>query len=282
MTPQALLHDARQRLIQVLGLPPDEARSEAQILLREALGVTRAWLIANAEQTLTAAQADDFEQLLHRRLQGEPIAYIFRRREFYGLEFAVAPGVLIPRPDTETLVEAALARIPLHAPLRVLDLGTGSGAIAIAIAANRPQSAVIAVDQSEVALSIAQTNADKLGATNLRLLHSDWFAALAGETFDLIVSNPPYIANADPHLQQGDLRFEPPGALASGVDGLDDIRRIVVAAPEHLNANGWLLLEHGYDQAERVSELLNSAGFTEIGHAADLANIQRVTLGKKL
>lgn len=280
MTLQALLNDARQRLIQALGLPPDEARSEAQILLRETLQVTRAWLIANAEQTLTDTQAADFEQLLQRRLQGEPVAYIFGRREFYGLELAVAPGVLIPRPDTETLVEAALTRIPAQAPLCVLDLGTGSGAIALAIAVNRPQASVTAVDRSEVALSIAQINADKLGATNLHLLHSDWFAALAGETFDLIVSNPPYIANADPHLQQGDLRFEPPGALASGPDGLDDIRRIVAAAPEHLNANGWLLLEHGYDQAERVAELLDAAGFTEIGHAADLAGIQRVTLGK--
>lgn len=280
MTLHALLTKARQRLTQALGLPPEEARSEAQILLREALDVTRAWLIANAERTLTDEQHAGFQRLLERRLQGEPVAYILGSREFYGLEFAVAPGVLIPRPDTETLVEAALARIPTAAPLRILDLGTGSGAIAIAIAIHRPMADVTAVERSEAALAIARTNVEKLGAKNLRLRHSDWFAALTGESYDLIVSNPPYIANADAHLTQGDLRFEPATALASGADGLDDIRRIAAATPGHLNPGGWLLLEHGYDQAARVAELLKGEGFAEVGHAADLAGIQRVTLGK--
>lgn len=281
MTPQALLTDARQRLKEALSLPPDEARSEAQILLCAALNVTRAWLIAHAQQLLTDVQVSDFHKLLHRRLLGEPVAYILGRREFYGLDFAVAPGVLIPRPDTETLVEAVLARIPESAPLRILDLGTGSGAIAISIAVNRPRTQAIAADRSEAALKIARENASRLGATHLRFVTSDWFSALDGEIFDIIASNPPYIADADPHLGQGDLRFEPRNALAAGGDGLDDIRRIVRQAPAHLAPGGWLLLEHGYDQAQPVANLLKQAGFTEIGHAADLAGISRVTLGRK-
>lgn len=281
MTPQALLTDARQRLKEALSLPPDEARSEAQILLCAALNVTRAWLIAHAQQLLTDVQVSDFHKLLHRRLLGEPVAYILGRREFYGLDFAVAPGVLIPRPDTETLVEAVLARIPESAPLRILDLGTGSGAIAISIAVNRPRTQAIAADRSEAALKIARENASRLGATHLRFVTSDWFSALDGEIFDIIASNPPYIADADPHLGQGDLRFEPRNALAAGGDGLDDIRRIVRQAPAHLAPGGWLLLEHGYDQAQPVADLLKQAGFTEIGHAADLAGISRVTLGRK-
>lgn len=281
MTPQALLRTARQQLIET-GLPSEEARSEAQILLCAVLSVTRAWLIANAEQTLTDAQLADFHKLLQRRVQGEPVAYILGHREFYGLDFAVAPGVLIPRPDTETLVEAALSRIPKTVPLHILDLGTGSGAIAVAIAVNRPSTQVIAVDQSETALEIAQKTVDRLSATNLRLLKSDWFSALSGEIFDIIVSNPPYIADADPHLNQGDLRFEPRSALAAGSDGLDEIRRIVAESPKHLAPGSWLLLEHGYDQAVKVAGLLEQAGFTDIGHAADLAGIQRVTLGRKI
>lgn len=278
---QALLAQAQRRLAETLELSADEARIEAQALLRHALdGVSRAWLITHAEQTPTAAEQASFDSLLQRRLQGEPVAYILGGREFYGLEFVVAPGVLIPRPDTETLVEAALRHIPQNRRWRILDLGTGSGAIAIAIAANRPLSAVVAVDSSEAALAVARENAERLGANNVRLLHSDWFSALAGEAFDIIVSNPPYIAAADPHLAQGDLRFEPRTALASGEDGLDDIRRIAAVAPAHLAQDGWLLLEHGYDQAERVADLLKEAGFTEIGHATDLAGIQRVTLGR--
>lgn len=251
------------------------------MLLGEVLDVSRAWMIANAEATLAPALGERFFALLQRRLDGEPVAYILGRREFYGLEFKVAPGVLIPRPDTETLVETALQRIPAHSPLRVLDLGTGSGAIAIAIAVHRPQAQVVAIDASPDALDIARTNAAALGAANLRLLQSDWFSALEQQCFEIIVSNPPYIAAADPHLIQGDLRFEPSTALASGVDGLDDIRRIVATAPAHLTAGGWLLLEHGYDQSGRVAELLKGEGFAEVGHATDLAGIERVTFGRK-
>jgi release factor glutamine methyltransferase len=164
----------------------------------------------------------------------------------------------------------------------VLDLGTGSGAIAIAIAVHRPLAKVTATDRSEAALEVARGNVERLSPGNVRLLRSDWFGALEGEVFNVIVSNPPYIAAADPHLSQGDLRFEPSGALVSGEDGLDDIRAIVAQAPAHLVCGGWLLLEHGYDQAERVAGLLQAAGFEDVGHAADLAGIARVTLGRKL
>ncbi|HQR50883.1 MAG TPA: peptide chain release factor N(5)-glutamine methyltransferase [Methylophilaceae bacterium] len=279
---QALLVQARQRLADTLDLPGNEAALEAQILLRHMLGgVSRVWLISNEGQALTGDQQARFDTLLSRRLQGEPIAYILGRREFYGLEFGITPDVLIPRPDTETLVEAALQRIPEGQPCRVLDLGTGSGAIAIAIAAHRLLAMVTAVERSPAALEVARGNAARLSAGNLRLLQSNWFSALEGEVFDVIVSNPPYIAAADPHLSQGDLRFEPASALASGCDGLDDIRLIIAQASAYLVLGGWLLLEHGYDQAPRVAALLRDAGFGEIGHAADLAGIARVTLGRR-
>jgi release factor glutamine methyltransferase len=238
-------------------------------------------MIANAEQALAPEPIERFLALLHRRLLGEPIAYILGRREFYGLEFRVGPGVLIPRPDTETLVEVALQRIPAQSSRRVLDLGTGSGAIAIAIAVHSPQAEVVAVDRSDAALEIAGRNAAALAPGNVHLLRSDWFSALHAQRFDVIVSNPPYIAADDPHLQQGDLRFEPPTALASGADGLDDIRRIIRETPDHLVAGGWLLLEHGYDQSGKVAELLRAGGFAEVGHATDLAGIERVTFGRK-
>jgi len=292
---QVLLLQARQQLVDKLALAASEARIEAQILLRHALGgVSRAWLIAHEEQTLTLEQQTLFDHLLQRRLQGEPIAYILGQREFYGLEFGVTPDVLIPRPDTETLVEAALELIPENLPspqpspacgrggVRVLDLGTGSGAIAIAIAKQRPNANVTAVDVSKTALEVARRNAQRLGAENVRFLLSDWFLELDGETFDIIVGNPPYIVVDDPHLGQGDLRFEPASALASGADGLNDIRSIVAQAPQHLAPGGWLLLEHGYDQAEQVAELLKGAGFKQISHGADLAGILRVTVGKAI
>jgi release factor glutamine methyltransferase len=280
---QARLENARQQLADALDLPVDEARLEAQILLRHALGnVSRAWLMAHGEQALNSAQIAHFQGFLCRRLQGEPVAYILGQREFFGLEFAVTPDVLIPRPDTETLVEAALRCVPENKSCRVLDLGTGSGAIAIAIAVYRPLARLTATDCSEAALKVAHGNAEGLSAGNVRLLRSDWFSALEGEVFDVIVSNPPYIAATDPHLNQGDLRFEPSGALVSGKDGLDDIRAIVAQVPAHLAPGGWLLLEHGYDQAERVAALLEDAGFKDVGHAADLAGIARVTLGRKV
>ncbi|PJB05555.1 MAG: peptide chain release factor N(5)-glutamine methyltransferase, partial [Hydrogenophilales bacterium CG_4_9_14_3_um_filter_59_35] len=194
--------------------------------------------------------------------------------------FKVTPAVLIPRPETELLVELALERIPADGPCRVLDLGTGSGAVAVTLALHRPQAKVIAVDQSATALEVARENAQQLGAGNLRLIQSDWYAALDGEKFDLIVSNPPYIASADPHLAQGDLRFEPAAALASGANGLDDIRTIVRGAATHLKPGGWLLFEHGYDQAAACRELLVQSGFEQIGSSTDLAGIERVSYGQ--
>lgn len=275
-----LLSDAQARIASALDLPVQEARIEAQILMRTALGnLSRAQLILSDNQTPSPVQAELFYAMLERRLAGEPVAYILGKREFYGLEFKVSADVLIPRADTETLVEAALALIPPQQPYRVLDLGTGSGAIAIAIAHQRPQASITAVDASPAALGIAAENARSLTTGNIRLLHSHWFSAVENETFDVIVSNPPYIAAQDPHLQQGDLRFEPPGALASGQDGLDDIRHIVQEAPRHLTAHGWLMLEHGYDQAGAVRQLLIAAGFKQVHSRQDIAGIERVTLG---
>lgn len=280
MTIDDLLRQAVLALTATLGLDPREARLEAQILLGHALGQVRAWLIAHAADALTPAQAGQFLALLQRRLGGEPVAYLLGEREFYGLAFRVTPAVLIPRPETELLVELALARIPAGRPWRVLDLGTGSGAVAVALALQRPAAEITAVDQSAAALAVAEDNAARLGTRNLHFLHGDWYAPLGEARFELIVSNPPYIAAADPHLTQGDLRFEPAVALASGADGLDDIRRIVAGAAAHLAPAGWLLFEHGYDQAAACRQLLVQAGFQQVASAADLAGIERVSYGQ--
>jgi release factor glutamine methyltransferase len=218
--------------------------------------------------------------LFERRLNGEPIAYLLGKREFYGLNFKISPATLIPRPDTELLVELALQRIPPHEPYRVLDLGTGSGAIALAIAHARPATEVLASDASHTALEVARENAQRLGIANAAFVQSDWFAALSTQRFDLIVSNPPYISVGDPHLQCGDVRFEPSSALASGDDGLYDIRCIVARTQAYLQPGGWLLLEHGYTQAAQVRELLRQAGFGEVFSAPDLAGIERVSCGR--
>ncbi|MGE5028065.1 MAG: peptide chain release factor N(5)-glutamine methyltransferase, partial [Betaproteobacteria bacterium] len=262
------------------GLDPREARLEAQILLCRALGQNRSWLVSHDQDVLLPEQAATFAALVERRRKGEPVAYILGEREFYSLNFKITPAVLIPRPETELLVELALERIPSGQPGRVLDLGTGSGAVAIALALHRPQAEVLAVDQSAAALDIAQKNAQTLDARNLSFAQSNWYSALAGEKFDLIVSNPPYIASADPHLKQGDVRFEPVSALAAGPDGLDDIRLIVKDAPAHLNPYGWLLFEHGHDQAETCRQLLTQTGFTQVSTSDDLAGIPRVTYGQ--
>lgn len=257
----------------------NDARMEAQLLLQHAFYVNRAWLISHAEDLATPEQQQVFEALLQRRLNGEPIAHILGSREFYGLPLKVTADTLIPRPDTETLVEASLEKIPKTTQAQVLDLGTGTGAIALAIAKHCPQAHVTAVDFSENTLSVAHENAEKLAIPNVSFLHSDWFSALNNQQFDVIVSNPPYIAENDPHLSQGDVRFEPKSALTSGADGLDDIRQIIASAPQYLRPNGWLMLEHGYDQAQEVAELLAQVQFCQIGHRLDLAGIQRVTFG---
>jgi release factor glutamine methyltransferase len=260
-------------------LNTQEAVLEAQLLLQHVLNANRAWLIAHQNDVLEANINEAYRALINRRLNGEPIAYILGAREFYGLNLKVTPATLIPRPDTETLVDATLAKIPLQKNLNICDLGTGSGAIALAIAKHRPQAFVLALDASQATLDIAIDNAKNLAIANAKFILSDWFNALKNEKFDLIVSNPPYIETNDAHLKQGDLRFEPIAALASGQDGLDDIRRIINQAPQHLNPHGWLLLEHGYNQAEKVAALLKQAGFGQISHAQDLSGTDRVTIG---
>lgn len=255
-------------------------RIEARVLLREVLKQNDAYLLAHGDDTLSAEQAQQYVALVVRRVAGEPVAYITGRREFFGREFAVNPSVLIPRPETELLVELALQRLPAGAPGRVLDLGTGSACIGITIAAERPQAQITLVDASEDALEIARANAAQWAPSNTRVLHSDWYSAVTAERYDLIVANPPYVADGDAHLQQGDLRFEPRSALASGVDGLNDLQRIIARAPQHLRAGGWLLLEHGFDQAVACAWLLEAAGFQEVFNAPDLAGLPRVSGGR--
>lgn len=277
-TVQQWLQTARQQLAQFV--PPDEASMEAQILLMHVLNVNRAWLIGHATDTVAASAINTVQSLLQRRLQGEPVAHILGSREFFGLLLKVTPDTLIPRPDTETLVEAALEKI--NGRMRVLDLGTGTGAIALAIAKYAPACEVVAVDASAGALAVATENAATLQLNNVQCIASQWFSALPASKFDLIVSNPPYIESSDPHLQQGDLRFEPMSALASGADGLQDIRQIVAQAPDYLNAGGWLMLEHGYNQAEAVQQLLKAAGLQQIQTRHDLGGNPRVTLAQWL
>lgn len=294
-TIQFFLTQGRAALESALSLDSATARTEVLMLLQHALNVTRTHLLARPEQVLDGAQAAAYRALLQRRLAGEPLAYIVGEREFYGLMFKVTAATLIPRPETELLVELALQRIPPFSSgpaatlsrgrgwgekFRVLDLGAGCGALALAIAHARPDVGVVAVDASIEALAVARENARRLNIENVSLLQSDWFSAFDGQRFDLIVSNPPYIAEGDPHLAQGDLRFEPRTALASGADGLADIRRIVAQAKAHLDPGGWLLFEHGYDQAAPSRELLRQAGFGEVFSARDLAGIERASGGR--
>jgi len=276
-----LLREAQTALADTLRLSANEARIEAAMLMCRALGaVSRAWLIAHEQDAVQPGQRIAFDAMLQRRVRGEPMAYILGEREFFGLSFKVTPATLIPRPETELLVELALQRIPKNQNCRILDLGAGSGAIALSIAHARQNIEVVAVDASPDALEVAHGNAARLGIGNTAFVHSDWYAALGQQRFRVIVSNPPYIAESDAHLGEGDLRFEPGAALASGADGLDDIRHIVAGAQAHLEPDGWLLLEHGYDQAARVRQLLRDSGFAEVFSARDLAGIERVTGGK--
>jgi release factor glutamine methyltransferase len=316
------------------GLDAESANLEAQLLLQHALNVNRAWLIVHEHENLAPSIEAAYSAMLERRLNGEPIAYILGYREFYGLNLKVTADTLIPRADTETLVEAALARIPAHSAtlplsptlsrkrargqttqafhqqhhanlaahsprplageglgergdvanrendnIKILDLGTGTGAIALAIAKHRPQANVTALDASQAALDTAIENAQNLKIPNVNFVLSDWFSALNDEKFDIIVSNPPYIEAADPHLKQGDLRFEPLSSLASGADGLDAIRAIITQAPQHLNPHGYLMLEHGYNQASAIAKLLSQHQFTEISTLKDFGGNNRVTIG---
>ena len=250
-------------------------------MLQKILHVPRVYLLCHPERYLNDAEYTLYDELLQRRLQGEPVAYILGEREFFGLNLKVTPATLIPRPDTELLVELAVQRIPAQDHCAVLDMGTGTGAIALAIAQACPQAEVLACDASAAALAVAQENAQNLCIQNVTFMQSDWFAALGIQQFMLIVSNPPYIAEGDPHLARGDVRFEPVSALVSGADGLDDIRHIINKSSSHLLPGGWLLLEHGYDQAERVRSFLHDAEFDNVFSACDLAGIERVSGGRK-
>lgn len=260
-------------------LGPADGMGEAAILLAHVLGVDRAWLIAHGGDRLRPDAATRFDALVARRAAGEPVAYLVGRRGFHALELAVSPAVLIPRPETELLVECALARMPIDAALDVVDLGTGSGAIALAIAAARPRARVLATDVSAAALDVARANAARLGLSNVAFAQGPWWMALAGRRFDLVVSNPPYLAEDDPHLEAGDLRFEPRAALAAGPDGLDALRVIAAGAPAHLAAGGWLLVEHGRDQGPAVRTLFAEAGLGAITTHRDLEGRDRVTEG---
>lgn len=265
---------------------------DAQAIITFLLGVDRAYLIANPTRVLTESEDARVDLLVAQRSMGQPIAYLTGQREFYSRDFAVGPDVLIPRPETETLVEAALARLAPHSavpgaanaatardPISLLDLGTGSGAIAITLACERPDLSVTATDASESALAMARANAMTHGRA-IEFVRGEWYDPLAGRRFHLIVANPPYVAAGDPHLTQGDLRFEPEQALTDGsLDGLGSIRAIVQGAPGHLKPGGWLLLEHGYDQAQAVRGLLQAAGFKRLVSIEDLAGIPRVAGG---
>ncbi len=257
----------------------ESARLDAELLLCHVLGVNRSWLYAWPDKSLDALQLQRFDEVVARRAAGEPVAHILGEREFWSLTLKVTPDTLIPRPDTELLVEQALFLLPEEAAWKVADLGTGSGAIALAIARERPRCHVVATDFSEAALAVARENAARNGISNVEFRQGRWGEALGEERFDLIVSNPPYIAEGDSHLAEGDVRFEPRTALVSGLDGLDDIRQIARDVGAHLHNGCWLLLEHGYGQGESIRAILLENGFHQVTTWHDLAGLERVTGG---
>jgi release factor glutamine methyltransferase len=259
----------------------EEGAQEAAVLLAHALGRSRSWLYAHGDAAADAVAAARYRQWLQARLDGMPVAYLTGSRGFWSLQLEVTPATLIPRPETERLVELALERLPPDVDADIVDLGTGSGAIALAIAAERPRARVTAVDASEEALQVARRNAATNRVDRVEFLYGDWWSPLAGRRFDLVLSNPPYIADDDRHLGAGDLRFEPRMALASGADGLDAIRAIVAGTPAHLHDGGWLLIEHGWEQGRAVRALFEAAGFVDVATETDLEGRERVTRGRK-
>jgi release factor glutamine methyltransferase len=271
---QSWLKAAAARLTQ-----SDSSRRDAEILLGFVTGRARTFLMAFGETLLMQQQQEQLERLLVRRERGEPVAYLIGEREFWSLPLSVSPATLIPRPDTECLVELALERLPSSA-CNILDLGTGTGAIALALASERPDCTVTGVDLQPEAVALAQHNAQKLAIGNAQFLQGSWFAPLAGQTFALIASNPPYIDAADPHLAQGDVRFEPSSALVAQQHGLADLSAIVQQAPQYLQPQGWLFLEHGWQQGESVRALLQAAGFISIATRRDYGDNDRVTFGQ--
>jgi len=259
----------------------DSDRLDAEVLLAHVLGKPRSHLHAWPDARLAADQATRYRRLLARRAAGEPVAYLTGRREFWSLEFEVSPATLIPRPETELLVEQALEVLPAGAPLRIADLGTGSGAVAVALARERRHWRLCATDRCSAALQVARRNAVRLGAAQIDFVRGDWCAAFAGCSLDAIVSNPPYVAEQDPHLGQGDARFEPRTALAAGPRGLDDLARLINDAGRVLRAGGWLFLEHGAEQAAAVRSLLTDRAFGDMQTLRDLAGLERVTRAHK-
>jgi release factor glutamine methyltransferase len=272
------LQSASRRLTTLPDSAPD---LEAEILLTSALNKPRSHLHAWPDKALTPEENSSFQTLVTRRLNGEPIAYILGFREFWSLELQVTPDTLIPRPETEVLVEKALDLIPEDQPFHIADLGTGSGAIAAAIASERPNCHIVATDSSNPALAVAQANFKRLGLRNVSCRHGEWYQALTADmSFDIILSNPPYIPSSDPHLGRGDLLREPQHALVSGLDGLDAIRHIIKTAHQNLKHKGWLILEHGFDQGIKVRSLLEENGYDNVVTHTDLAGLERLSIGQ--
>jgi len=257
----------------------DSARLDAELLLCSVIKKDRSFLRAWPEHELNQQQSNSFQQLLEQRLQGKPIAHILGERGFWSLNLKVTTDTLIPRPDTERLIELALELIPAQAQWKILDLGTGTGAIALSLAKENPDCFITATDQSIAAIDVAKQNAKDNKISNIEFIQSDWFTNLNNQKFDMIVSNPPYIKENDPHLKQGDVRFEPLSALTSGEDGLNDIRTIIKNSRQHLTEKGVLLIEHGYDQADAVCNLLSTANFTQVSYFKDYNDIPRVSIG---
>lgn len=258
----------------------ESPRRDAEILLGFITGKARTFILAFGETPLTDEQQEQLAALLARRVRGEPVAHLIGEREFWSLPLFVSPATLIPRPDTECLVEQALARLPA-APCRILDLGTGTGAIALALASERPDCQVTAVDLIPEAVALAQRNAEHLGIRNIEIVQSRWFSALEGQTFSLIVSNPPYIDAQDPHLAQGDVRFEPLSALVAADNGLADLHTLIKDAPRYLLPQGWLLLEHGWQQGAAVREIFARYGWQQVETCRDYGDNERLTLGRR-
>jgi release factor glutamine methyltransferase len=275
---KALIDNATKQLYDSTQTP----RIDSEVLMQYVLQKDIAWLIGYGDTAASAVHTKAFYELVTKRNSGQPIAYLTGSRNFWTLDLKVNKNVLIPRPDTETLVEEAIERLPKDRAVKVLDLGTGSGAIALSIAKERPLSKVLAVEYHAEALDLAKQNARRNKIENVEFRLSDWFAAIdPSEQFELIASNPPYVEPGDPHLQQGDLRFEPITALTAAESGFADIRNIIEAAPSQLKDNGWLIIEHGYNQAGRVAELFQNNGFSEITLCNDINHLPRCTVGKK-